>query len=127
MMTSANESESSSLARRRLFDRVSCGRPLCSYPQGASATFCAEHSKVLIGPKFTLAEFKRRVSEAFDELFLSGEFERRRLKTRRSLSLETLESAWWGFRDAATKAPLSRTKKESIRDLSFGPRAGASF
>ena len=35
--------------------------------------YCAEHGATLIGPKYTLAEFKRRVSEALDELFASGD------------------------------------------------------
>lgn len=35
--------------------------------------YCPEHATTLIGPKYTLAEFKRRVVEALDELFASGD------------------------------------------------------
>jgi len=37
--------------------------------------YCPEHATTLIGPKFTLAEFKLRCSAALDELFASGEVE----------------------------------------------------
>ena len=38
--------------------------------------YCPEHATTLIGPKYTLAEFKRRVVEALDELgFLSADFQ----------------------------------------------------
>mmetsp|Transcript_831 Transcript_831/g.2517 ORF Transcript_831/g.2517 Transcript_831/m.2517 type:complete len:411 (-) Transcript_831:101-1333(-) len=37
--------------------------------------YCAEHGATLIGPKYTLAEFKLRLVAAIDELFASGEVE----------------------------------------------------
>lgn len=37
--------------------------------------YCSEHGTTLIGPKYTLAEFKLRLVAALDELFASGEVE----------------------------------------------------
>mmetsp|Transcript_11901 Transcript_11901/g.42072 ORF Transcript_11901/g.42072 Transcript_11901/m.42072 type:complete len:316 (-) Transcript_11901:636-1583(-) len=41
--------------------------------EDASARFCAERSKVQIGPKYTLLEFKRRLDVVLDELYSSGD------------------------------------------------------